>query len=167
MSGIGLEQREFKGVLQECTADDNTLLLLDFGASVFGFLHGTFAGDITGLRGVNVYGSEGVVEGGLHNGFPLAYPGRERARPGQFGDVVLLPHVTGEHAALEEAHVFEDMMQLVDSVRDDVASVCDPRHAAHVIEIIEAGYRSAETGRAQELETTFVLELEEVTARSA
>jgi predicted dehydrogenase len=167
MSGIGLEQREFQGVLQECTADDNTLLLLDFGASVFGFLHGTFAGDITGLRGVNVYGSEGVVEGGLHNGFPLAYPGRERARPGQFGDVVLLPHVTESHAALEEAHVFEDVMQLVDSVRDDGASVCDPRHAAHVIEIIEAGYRSAETGRAQELETTFDLELEEVTARSA
>jgi predicted dehydrogenase len=166
MSGIGLEQREFQGVLQDCTADDNTLLLLDFGASVFGFLHGTFAGDITGLRGVNVYGSEGVVEGGLHNGFPLAYPGHERARPGQFGDVVLLPHVTEAHAALEEAHVFEDVMQLVDSVRDDVASVCDPRHAAHVIEIIEAGYRSAETGRAQELETTFALEPEEVTARS-
>ena len=85
MSGIGLEHREFQGVLQECTADDNSLLLLDFGASVFAFVHGTFAGDLTGIRGVNVYGSEGVVEGALHNGFPLAYPGRERARPGEFG----------------------------------------------------------------------------------
>ena len=167
MSGIGLEHREFQGVLQECTADDNSLLLLDFGASVFAFVHGTFAGDLTGLRGVNVYGSEGVVEGALHNGLPLAYPGRERCRPGEFGDVVLLPHVTEAHAALEEAHVFEDLMQLVDSVRDDVATVCDPRHAAHVIEIIEAGYRSAETGQAQELETTFHLDLAELTAWSA
>jgi predicted dehydrogenase len=164
MSGIGLEHRAFQGVLQECTADDNSLLLLDFGASVFAFVHGTFAGDLTGIRGVNVYGSEGVVEGALHNGLPLAYPGRERARPGQFGDVVLLPHVTEAHATLEEAHVFEDLMQLVDCVRDDVAAVCDPRHAAHVIEIIEAGYRSAETGRAQDLETTFHLDLVEVTA---
>ena len=65
------------------------------------------------------------------------------------GDVVLLPHVTEAHAALEEAHVFEDVMQLVDYVRDGVTTRCDPRHAAHVIEIIEAGYRSAETGRAQ------------------
>ena len=167
MSGIGLERRQFQGVLQECTADDNSLLILDFGASVFGFVHGTFAGDLTGLRGVNVYGTEGVVEGALHNGFPLDYPGRERAWPGQFGDVVLLPHVTEAHAALEEAHVFEDVMQLVDGVRDDVATVCDPRHAAHVIEIIEAGYRSAETGRAQELETTFHLDLAQLTAWSA
>jgi predicted dehydrogenase len=167
LSGIGLEHREFQGVLQECTADDNSLLLLDFGASVFGFVHGTFAGDLTGLRGVNVYGSEGAVEGGLHNGLPLDYPGRERARPGQFGDVALLPHVTEAHAALEEAHVFEDVMQLVDWVREDVPTVCDPRHAAHVIEIIEAGYRSAERGQAQELATTFDLELEEVTAWSA
>ncbi len=167
MSGIGLEHREFQGVLQECTADDNSLLLLDFGASVFGFVHGTFAGDVTGLRGVNVYGTGGVVEGALHNGVPLDYPGRERARPGQFGDVVLLPHVTEAHAALEEAHVFEDVMQLVDCVREDVATVCEPRHAAHVIEIIEAGYRSAERGQAQELATTFDLELEEVTAWSA
>jgi predicted dehydrogenase len=164
MSGIGLEHRAFQGVLQECNADDNSLLLLDFGASVFGFVHGTFAGGLTGLRGVNVYGSEGVVEGPLHNGVPLDYPGRERARPGQFGDNVLLPHVTEAHAAMEEAHVFEDVMQLVDCVRDDVATVCDPRHAAHVIEIIEAGYRSAETGRAQELETTFKLDFAELTA---
>ncbi len=152
---------------RECTADDNSLLLLDFGASVFGFVHGTFAGDLTGLRGVNVYGSEGVVEGELHNGLPLEYPGRERAGPGQFGDVVLLPHVTAAHAALEEAHVFEDVMQLVDCVREDGTSSCDARHAAHVIEIIEGAYRSAETGQAQDLETTFDLELEEVTAWSA
>jgi predicted dehydrogenase len=79
---------------------------------------------------------------------------------------VLLPHVTEAHAALEEAHVFEDVMQLVDCVRDDVATVCDPRQAAHVIEIIEAGYRSAETGHAQTLETTFSLDLEELTAWS-
>jgi hypothetical protein len=36
-----------------------------------------------------------------------------------------------------------------------------------VIEIIEAGYRSAETGRAQELQTTFHLDLAELTAWSA
>ena len=46
-------------------------------------------------------------------------------------------------------------MQLVDCVRDDVPTVCDARHARHVIEIIEGAYRSAETGRTQDLETSF------------
>jgi predicted dehydrogenase len=144
MSGVGIRQREFQGALHECDADDNSLLLLDFGASVFAFVHGTFAGSVTGGGQVNVYGSEGTVEGELHNGSPLEYPGGER-----------LPHVRDAHAALEEAHVFEDVMQLVDWVCDDVPSVCNAHHARHVIEIIEAAYRSAETGRAQELETTF------------
>lgn len=167
MSGLGIEQREFQGMLHACTADDNSLLLLDFGASVFGFVHGTFAGRLTGLGGVNVYGTEGAVEGELHNGSPLEYPGHERTRPGRHGDVALLPHVTEAHAALEEARVFEDVMQLVDCVREDATSVCDARHARHVIEIIEAAYRSAETGQTQDLETTFDLHSEEVAAWSA
>lgn len=77
---------------------------------------------------------------------------------------MLLPHVNGAHAALGEPFVFEDVMQLVDCVRDDVTSVCDVRHARHVIEIIEAAYRSAETGRAQDLETTFDLDMVEAAA---
>ncbi len=155
MSGVAIRQREFQGILHACDADDNSLLLLDFGDSVFAFVHGTFAGSVTGFGQVNVYGSEGTVEGELHNGNPLEYPGRERARHARFGDVVLLPHVTEAHGALEEAHVFEDVMQLVDWVREDIPSVCGAQHARHVIEIIEAAYRSAETGRAQDLETTF------------
>jgi predicted dehydrogenase len=164
MSGVGIEEREFQGEKRECTADDNSLLLLDFGDSVFAFVHGTFAGRLTGLGAINVYGSDGTVEGALHNGSPLQYPGCERVRPGRDGDAVLLPHVTDAHAALGEAFVFEDVMQLVDCVREDVATVCDARHARHVIEIIEAAYRSAETGRAQELETTFDLGAVEATA---
>jgi predicted dehydrogenase len=144
MSGVGIRQREFQGALHECDADDNSLLLLDFGRSVFAFVHGTFAGSLTGFGEVNVYGSEGTIQGRLHNGSPLEYPDGER-----------LPHVTDAHSALEEAHVFEDVMQLVDWVREDVPSVCNAHHARHVIEIIEAAYRSAETGRTQDLETTF------------
>jgi predicted dehydrogenase len=155
MSGIGIAAREFQGQKRECTADDNSLLLLDFGDSVFAFVHGTFAGWLTALGAVNVYGSEGTVEGALHNGSPLRYPGDERVQPGRNGDAVLLPHVTEEHAALGEAFVFEDVMQLIDCVRDDVATVCDAHHARHVIEIIEVAYRSAETGRTHDLETSF------------
>ena len=155
MSGIGIAEREFLGETRTCTADDNSLLLLDFGDSVFAFVHGTFAGWLTGLGAVNVYGSEGVVEGALVDGQPVEYPGYERVQPGRDGDAVLLPHVNEAHAALGEAFVFEDVMQLVDVVRDDTPTVCDAHHARHVVEIIEAAYRSAETGRAHDIETTF------------
>jgi predicted dehydrogenase len=151
MSGIGIAEREFQGETCECTADDNSLLLLDFGDSVFAFVHGTFAGRLTGLGSVNVYGSDGTVEGALLDGSPIRYPGHERVQPGRDGDAVLLPHVDEAHAALGEAFVFEDVMQLVDCVRDDTATVCDARHAQHVIELIEAAYRSADTGRAQDI----------------
>jgi len=56
---------------------------------------------------------------------------------------------------MEEAHVFEDTMQLVDWVLDGKPSIVTAEHARHVIEIIEAGYRAAETGTTQELTTTF------------
>jgi len=46
-------------------------------------------------------------------------------------------------------------MQLVDWVREGKPSIANAEHARHVIDIIESGYRSAETGRCQDLRTTF------------
>lgn len=46
-------------------------------------------------------------------------------------------------------------MQLVDWVLDGRPSPVTAEHARHVIDIIESTYRSAETGVAQELATTF------------
>ena len=65
------------------------------------------------------------------------------------------PHVVGEHTGMAESHVFEDLMQLVDWARDGTPSIASAEHARHVIDIIEAGYRAAETGQTQELRTTF------------
>ena len=93
------------------------------------------------------------------NGEPLRYPGREIAEaapngPGQ-GNQWLLPHVVGPHRDIEEAHVYEDVMQLIDWVRDNKPSIVTAEHARHVIDIIESAYRSAETGQTQTLTTTF------------
>ncbi|GAB4512708.1 MAG: hypothetical protein Kow0047_24170 [Anaerolineae bacterium] len=46
-------------------------------------------------------------------------------------------------------------MQLVDWIREDRPTIVTAEHARHVIEIIDAAYRSAETGQAQTLRTTF------------
>ena len=54
-----------------------------------------------------------------------------------------------------ESHVFEDLMQLADWVCDGKPSIANVDHARHVLDIIEAGYRAAETGQTQQLRTTF------------
>ncbi|MBA7590478.1 hypothetical protein ES708_32599 [subsurface metagenome] len=53
-----------------------------------------------------------------------------------------------------EPHVFEDIMQLVDWIREEKQTIVTAGHARHVIEIIEAAYCSSETGQVQELHTT-------------
>ena len=64
-------------------------------------------------------------------------------------------NVRGVHCAMREYHVFEDMIELVDLIRDGTRPFGTTDHARHVIDIIESGYRAAETGQAQDLRTTF------------
>jgi predicted dehydrogenase len=155
MSGVALAEREYRGQTYPCDADDNTLLVLDFGDHLFALVYGTLAGTLVEFGQPSFFGTHGSIVGANRNGKPIDYPGREQARQYKAGANALLPHVVGPHRELGEAHVFEDVMQLVDWVREGVPTVSTAEHARHVIEIIECGYRAAETGCAQELTTTF------------
>ncbi len=68
-----------------------------------------------------------------------------------------MPFVSGPHLELEEAHVYSDIMHMVDCVLNDKEPAVSAEHARHVIEIIELGYKAAETGQTQNMETTFTL----------
>jgi predicted dehydrogenase len=155
MSGTRIKERAWRGEVYPVDADDNTLILLDFGQSMFALAYGTAAGSVTRGFGGSYFGTAGQVVGRDLNGKPLDYPGRAEAEAHPHGDQILLPHVLGSHREIMEQHVFEDLMQLVDWIRDDTPTIVTAEHARHVIEIIEAGYRAAETGQAQELKTTF------------
>lgn len=153
MSGVAIREREWNGQMYPCDADDNTLFTLDFGNNMFAVVHGTFAGSVSAFGQPSVFGERGAIVGLNFNGERIAYPGSGRDN----GDPIrLLPHVANTvHADMEEAHVFEDTMQLVRWVREGVPSNASAQHARHVIEIIEAGYRAAQTGQTQTLTTTF------------
>ena len=143
LSGLVLPVREFRGTQIAADMDDSTLMLLDFGDALFAFVYGTVAGSVTRGFQPNLYGTEGAIIGTRLDDRELKMPDDHQ------------PHVIGDHQGMPESHVFEDLMQLVDCVRDGKGSVASPEHARHVIDIIESGYRAAETGQTQDLRTTF------------
>ncbi len=152
-SGIRIREREFLGQLLPTDIDDQTVMALDFGGALFAFVYGVAAGSLPNMGRPLIFGTKGTINGGVLNGEVIDYPGREVAE--RFGYTAALPHVAGRHREVEESHVFEDVMQLVDWIRDEKPTIATAEHARHVIEIIEAAYRSAQTGSAQELYTTF------------
>jgi predicted dehydrogenase len=160
LSGRVVHEREFMGQRLPVEVDDNTLLLLGYGDGAFAVVHGTAAGILIDDFGAGqFFGTEGEIRGLLLNGEPFDFTGRELTVGAPSWDwdtqMFVLPHVTGPHRSIPESHVFEDIMQLVDWVRDGTPSAATAEHARHVIDIIESGYRAAETGRTQELHTTF------------
>lgn len=161
-SGRRVPVRRFAGRDVATEADDNTLALLDFGDGVFALAFGTAGGGMNPQFGApTIHGTKGVLDGVLLNGGPIAFEGRAETLHAPISDweaqMRTLPHVTGAHRAIPESHVFEDVMQLVDWVREGRASLATAEHARHVIEIIEAAYLSAREGRAVDLRTTFDL----------
>lgn len=154
MSGILLNEREFQGNKVPCDMDDNTVMALDFGGAVFSFVYGTATGMISQPWGYPTYfGTKGSIQGANLNGKKIEYPGGDRDPEGH--GVYLTKHAVGKHVGMEEMHVFEDLMQLVDWVREGTPTCATAEHARHVVEIFEAAYKSAESGRVQELVTTF------------
>ena len=161
LSGTRIKEREFRGKMVTCDADDNTVMLLDFGENLFAFVYGTASGRVTqGFTG-SYFGTRGSIIGLTINGEPLDYPGADLARQAagtsgdaNLGNQWLLPHVNELHRDLPEQHVFEDVMQLVDWIAEGKPSPVTPEHATHVIDIIEAAYRASSTGQTQVLTTT-------------
>jgi predicted dehydrogenase len=158
LSGTRIKEREFRGKSVKCDADDNTVMLLDFGENLFAFAYGTASGRITQGFSGNYFGTGGSIIGLTINGEPLDYPGADLGRRAadrnqNLGNEWLLPHINELHRDLPEQHVFEDVMQLVDGVVEGKPSPVTPEHATHVIDIIESAYRASATGQTQVLST--------------
>jgi len=182
-SGIGLKERIFKAKRITVEMDDNTLLLLDFGDSVFAFLFAAFAAG-EGAATFYISGADGSARADYssmefwstripehHKIEKLDYKGTLRFVD-QLGPAhhawrlpteerELLKKSLGLRALpMGENHVFNDVMHLVHCILNDEEPIVadnieSMQHARHVIEIIEKGYVAANTGRAQELTTTF------------
>jgi predicted dehydrogenase len=152
-SGVRIHEREFRGEQLPTDMDDNTFMVLDYGENLYAFVYGAAAGGLADAWTPQIFGTKGVIKAGKLNNEVIDYPGRDLDE--KFGANGSLPHVVGKHREQEEAHVYEDIMQLVDWLREGKPTISTAEHARHVIEIFDAAYRSAASGQAQTLRTTF------------
>jgi predicted dehydrogenase len=153
VSGVLCQEREFRGEMYPSDCDDNTGMLLDFGAGTFAFCYGTAAGNLVATFGTPaIFGLKGAIQNEKFNGEPLEYPGADVSAAK--GMNAIMPHYNDRHPT-EEFHVFEDILQLGELVVNGVPTPSTAEHARHVIDIIESAYRAAETGQTQALRTTF------------
>jgi predicted dehydrogenase len=158
--------------------DDSTMLLLDFGDSLFVNATSNFCvKDV--LSDSALYGTNGVIrmplssyrstqqvglQVPLYNVFQKIRSMRARARqirsrkPGEQWVDWTPPLFSPSHrlAAPWGAHIIADMLEFVDSIANNKEpTIATGERARHVVEVFEKAYASARTGKTQELKTVF------------
>jgi len=144
----------------EVTADDNTLLMLDFGESTFAFIDATF--NVSASKGpkIEVFGRAGAVNVNMDwseiGDMPPIELFREDSALGPAGWSAPTTHELDAERhtvdALQQALVID---HLAECVATGTAPVLSAQHARHVLEIMLKAQESARTGRAMELTTSF------------
>lgn len=151
----------FAGKKIEVTADDNTLLMLDFGESTFAVVDGTFNVNASKSPQIEIFGRAGTIN--IYNqtrdlpaGTPPFEVFRLDAVPGVDGWIAPRPGayqaIEAHQQQLARAVVVE---HLVDCVREGKRPILSAEHARHALEIMVKAMESAQTGQAIELKTTF------------
>jgi predicted dehydrogenase len=140
---------------------DNNLVLMEFAS---GTLCTAVGADVHGgsrapWGGLELYGTNGALEVTQVNqvsGYPTHFTARGRSGTREYAAALAdQPYLTGAHLEIEEPHVYCDIMDLVDAIGADRAPRATGEQARHVVEIIAAAHRAADTGQAQELTSTF------------
>lgn len=128
--------------------DDNWQLLLDFGNSRLASVSANNVVQDSRAPQLELYGLGGTIALDL---LDVSAP-VEILRRGAEWESIEIPHVrqSGPDHLLGVEHLLE-------CIGHGTESILSIEHAAHVIEIIEAGHKAAQTGRTQKLETAFQL----------
>ncbi len=140
--------------------DDSTMMTLDFGDAFYGVIYTSLKGDFGNYNGFSTitFGTEGrIMDGKIQgrNGEVTLWDLSRGFSMENVRSLMGLPHLNDHQTGLGEPHIFEDINQLADWVLNGIPAVGTAEHARHVIEIVEAAYKSAEIGKAVDLTTTF------------
>jgi predicted dehydrogenase len=147
----------FQGKQIDVTADDNTLLMLDFGQSTFAVVDGTFNVNAARSPKLEIFGRAGTININDRRGSgPPIEVYRVDAVAGLGG------WVAPESRALDQAQERVQQLQrailvdhLVDCVWEQRRPVLSAEHARHALEIMLKVAESARLGQALDLTTSF------------
>lgn len=148
----------FKGKKIEVTADDNTLLMLDFGDSAYAVVDGTFNVNASKSPQIEIFGRAGTLN--LYNqardpSTPPLEIFRLDAVPGVDGWITprnVAAGVEEEHQRYRRAIMVK---HLVDCIGEGKHPITSAEHARHALEIMLKSIESARSGRVLDLTTTF------------
>ena len=150
----------FAGKQIEVTADDNTLIMLDFGQSTFAFVDATFNVNAAKSPKVEILGRQGTIQIADHRaireGAPPVEVFRTDAVPGLGGWIVPESwglQMEGERQNRLGRAILVD--HLVDCVWEGKKPVLSAEHARHALEIMIKCLESARQGKVLDLTTSF------------
>jgi predicted dehydrogenase len=147
----------FAGTQIEVTADDNTLLMLDFGNATFAVVDATFNVNAAKSPQLEVFGRAGTLnlyssmEGASGSGLEVF---RLDAVPGVDGWIVP-PWPDGFDDGQQRYQRAILVKHLVDCLAEGKRPILSAEHARHALEIMLKATESARTGKALDLRTTF------------
>jgi predicted dehydrogenase len=149
-----------KGKVIEVTADDNTLIMLDFGGSTFAFVDATY--NVNGARSprMEIFGRSGTISfsdwPAVQEGAPYFEVFRVDALPGAAGWIA--PNLGGVKQAEARFSTYHNVCMvehMAECIRAGRHPTLSAEHARHALEIMIMALESARTGRTIELQTTF------------
>jgi predicted dehydrogenase len=148
--------------------DDNNLVLMEFTSGALAVAVGSNCRGSHRIPwgGLGLYGTDGVLEITEVNhasGYPTAFEvqgglwnGESRRGSQAFTiDMTAQPYLTGAHLEIEEPHVYVDIMDLAEAIRENRTPRATGEQALHVVEIIEKSLLAARTGQTQMLSSSF------------
>ena len=146
----------FQGKRIEVTADDNTLLMLDFGQSVYAVVDGTFNVNASRSPQLEIFCRAGTVVLNNPGQDPQAPPlelYKLDAAPGIDGWITPRGRLGDEGRGRYRRAIL--VKHLVDCLKTGEHPILSAEHARHALEIMLKAVESARCGRALDLTTAF------------
>jgi predicted dehydrogenase len=169
VTGLGnkiMPQRTWRGQPVDIEVEDNNVVLMEFASGALCVAAGAdcVGSSMNPWGGLAIYGTHGALEVTEVDG-ASGYPTRFAVRQGGswaltetttkevVTQLTACPALTAAHLAIEEPHLYVDILELANAIVEDRPSRATGEQARHVVEIIEAARRAIATGATQSLVT--------------
>lgn len=164
LANTGAAERAWQGQAIPVEVEDNNLVLLEFTAGTLGVAAGSNCWGSARIPwgGLGLYGTDGrleVTDVNMASGYPIAFDlassATEATAQTHRTTLADQPYLRDEHLTIEEPHIYVDIMDLADAIREDRPPRATGEQARHIVEIIEKAQTAARTGQTQQLTSTF------------